>query len=161
MIRWLALLLLLTACQVDVPRAPKNGEPAPRFSATRLDGQSVSLPEAYRGQVIALRFWADWCPYCGPEMRAIEPVYQRLKDRGLVVLAVNAGQAKPAVERFLRDTPVSYPVLLDLTVEGVGRYGVVGLPQTYLIDREGILRGRIFGETSADIFEREVTALLQ
>jgi cytochrome c biogenesis protein CcmG, thiol:disulfide interchange protein DsbE len=153
-------LLLLAGCTADLPNTVANGERAPHFTATTLDGRRVNFPDDFRGKVVVLRFWADWCPYCGPEMRDIEPVYQRLRSRGLEVLALNAGQGADAIAKFLRETPVSYPVLMDQTVKAVGLYGVVGLPYTYLIDRAGIVRGRIVGEATAEIFERQVTALL-
>jgi cytochrome c biogenesis protein CcmG, thiol:disulfide interchange protein DsbE len=152
--------IVLASCSVDLPQSVKNGEPAPAFSAQTLDGRTVNIPADFTGKVVALRFWADWCPYCGPEMRDIEPVYQRLKGQGLEVLAINAGQSPEVVAKFLRGTPVSYPVLLDREVKAVGLYGVVGLPHTYLIDRQGIVRTRIIGETTADVFEHQVTALL-
>lgn len=151
---------LFSGCAPDLPKAVANGMPAPAFVAESMDGRVVRFPDDYRGKVVALRFWADWCPYCAPEMRDIDPVYRRLKSRGLEVVALNAGQASEAVARFLRDTPVSYPVLLDRDAKAVGLYGVVGLPHTYLIDRAGIVRGRIVGETTAEVFERQVTTLL-
>ena len=157
----LGIVLCLTACGAEMPQPVANGAPAPAFVGRTLAGDAVNFPEAYRGKVVALRFWADWCPYCGPEMRDIEPVYQRLKTRGLEVVAVNAGQGRDAVAKFLAETPVSYPVLLDAELQAVGRYGVVGLPHTYLIDRAGVVRGRIIGEATADVFERQVTALLK
>lgn len=154
-------LLLLAGCQAELPRPVAHGASAPAFTAETLDGRTVNFPDDFAGKVVALRFWADWCPYCGPEMRDLEPVYQRLKGRGLEVVAVNAGQGPDAVARFLRGIPVSYPVLLDRELRAVRLYGVVGLPHTYLIDRAGVVRGRIVGEASAEVFERQVLALLQ
>lgn len=158
--RLLLAVLLLAGCSAEVPKTVANGSPAPHFTATTPDGQQVNFPEDFRGKVVALRFWADWCPFCAPEMRDIEPVYRRLKARGLEVVALNAGQGPDAIAGFLRQTPVSYTVLMDQTVRAVGLYGVVGLPYTYLIDRDGIVRGRIVGEATAEVFERQVTALL-
>jgi peroxiredoxin len=155
------LFLLLTGCGVKLPQAVANGSPAPAFIAHTLDGRQVAFPGDFKGKVVALRFWADWCPYCGPEMRDLEPVYRRLKARGLEVVAVNAGQGREAVAKFLRRTPVSYTVVLDEEVKAVGLYGVIGLPHTYLIDRNGMVRGRIVGEATAEVFERQVMALLQ
>ena len=154
-------LLFLAGCGVDLPKAVPNGSPAPAFTAHTLDGRTLAFPDDFKGKVVALRFWADWCPYCGPEMRDLEPVYRRLKARGLEVVAVNAGQGPEAVAKFLRKTPVSYPVVLDREVKAVGLYGVIGLPHTYLIDRNGVVRGRIVGEATAEVFERQVLALLQ
>jgi peroxiredoxin len=156
----LLALLILAGCSAEVAKTIANGQPAPHFTASTVDGRSVSFPEDLRGKVVVLRFWADWCPYCGPEMRDIEPVYRRLKARGLEVVALNTGQGPDAVAKFLRETPVSYPVLIDPTIKAVGLYGVVGLPYTYLIDRDGIVRGRIVGEATAEVFERQATALL-
>lgn len=158
--RLLLALLLLAGCSADIPKTVTNGNPAPHFTASTPDGRQVNFPEDFRGKVVALRFWADWCPFCAPEMRDIEPVYRRLKVRGLEVVALNAGQGPDAIAGFLRQTPVSYTVLMDQTVRAVGLYGVVGLPYTYLIDRDGIVRGRIVGEATAEVFERQVTALL-
>jgi peroxiredoxin len=157
---WLLALALLMGCSSDLPGTVPNGAPAPSFTAQTMDGRHVNFPADFKGKVVALRFWADWCPYCAPEMRALEPVYQRLKARGLEVVALNAGQGPDAIAKFLRDTPVGYPVLYDQTVKAVGAYGVVGLPQTFLIDRAGIVRGRIVGEATAELFERQVNMLL-
>jgi peroxiredoxin len=154
-------LALLGGCAPDLPKAVATGAPAPAFSAETLDGRPARFPDDFRGKVVALRFWADWCPYCAPEMRDLDPVYRRLQGRGLEVLAMNAGQTPEAVARFLRATPVGYPVLLDRDAKVLALYGVVGLPHTVLIDRAGIVRGRIAGEASAAIFERQVTPLLE
>lgn len=159
--RWLGLLLALglVACG-EPPTQLANGTPAPAFSARDLDGRLVRFPEDLTGQIVALRFWADWCPFCGPEMRDIEPSYQAYRDQGLRVLAVNVRQSPSTAARFIERLGISYEVLLDEDGELARRFGVTGLPTTYFIDREGRLVTRILGETAPGLFATIVSDLL-
>ena len=157
----LACLVLLAACGGE-PAAKLNlGDPAPAFRTERLDGGSVDFPAATAGKPLVIRFWADWCKYCEPEMKAIEVVYQRHKGKGLEVLAVNAGQDKPAVAAFIIKLGVTYPVLLDEQSAIAKRYGVVGLPTTYFVDAKGVVRGKVIGEADEAVFERHALELLK
>jgi len=156
----LAFLGLLAAC--DAPRPPiPFGDLAPTFRTQRLDGSTLDFPKDYRGSVVALRFWADWCPYCKDEMRAIEPVYQRERESGLVVVALNVGQSREVAERFARTLGISYEVALDPEAEVARRYGVNGLPLTYFVDRQGRVRNKILGEADVDVFMGLAKPLLQ
>lgn len=156
----LGSLLGLAACGPQTPQ-PQSGEAAPAFQVERLDGTRASFPDDFRGRVVALRFWADWCPFCKEEMRAIEDVYQRKRDAGLVVLAMNVGQSADVAGRFTRGLGISYEVGLDPDAEVSGRYGVVGLPLTYFVDRQGRVRNKILGEATAEAFEGVAVPLLQ
>lgn len=164
--RGLALALLpvllgwLSGCGPQATQ-PQAGSEAPAFSVERLDGSQSRFPQDYRGRVVALRFWADWCPFCKDEMQAIEAVYQRQRDSGLVVLAMNVGQSPQVAERFARGLGLSYEVALDEDAEVSRRYGVAGLPLTYFIDREGKVRNKILGEASPESFEHISDALLR
>jgi cytochrome c biogenesis protein CcmG, thiol:disulfide interchange protein DsbE len=156
----LASLWTLTGCGPQATQ-PQAGTGAPAFPVERVDGTQARFPDDYRGRVVALRFWADWCPFCKDEMQAIETVYRRQRDAGLAVLALNVGQSREAAERFARGLGISYEVALDPDAEVSARYGVVGLPLTYFIDRQGTVRNKILGEASPDAFEGVATALLQ
>jgi len=155
----LLLVALIAACGSELP-AIKNGVPAPAFTLERLDGASVRFPEQYQGQVVALRFWADWCPYCHSEMQALEPVYRQYRDRGLVILAINVMQPPETVQKFVKDINISYETLLDRQGEVMRRYQVMGLPVTYLIDRQGVVRARIIGESTPDVLTQAISGLL-
>jgi peroxiredoxin len=157
---WLGLVLLLAGCGEQAPRL-QAGDPAPAFGAERLDGSTLSFPGDYRGRVVALRFWADWCPYCKEEMQSIEPVYGRQRAAGLAVLAVNVGQSRGVAERFVRELGISYEAALDPETRVANLYGVIGLPLTYFIDRQGRVRNKILGEASTEVFERMASQLLQ
>ncbi len=159
--RWLLIALLswLAACDQNITTL-HNGTPAPPFILEQLDGPEIRFPEQYRGQVVALRFWADWCPYCHGEMQALEPVYRQYQGRGLVILAVNVMQPVETVRPFVAGLGISYAVLLDRQGAVTRDYRVMGLPGTFLIDRQGISRARIIGESTAEVFARAVAELL-
>jgi cytochrome c biogenesis protein CcmG, thiol:disulfide interchange protein DsbE len=154
----LALLALLAGCRSERTTVA-NGELAPPFELELLTGGTVALDDL-RGQVVALRFWADWCPFCRREMRELEPLYQQLREQGLEILAVNVGQDRDRVERFVGRVNHSYPTLLDPDSAIARRYGVIAIPVTFFIDREGVVRGRILGESDAATFERMAAPLL-
>lgn len=150
-------LLILWGCSSEAPM-PVNGEPAPPFQLNTLTGERAGLPRP--GEVVAVRFWADWCPFCASEMLALGPVYDRLRPRGLTILAVNVRQDQATATAFLAKLGVSYETLLDEDGAVARRYGVRGLPTTFLIGRDGRLMGRILGESSAEVFEALVEPLL-
>lgn len=157
LIGWLLASLLL-GCSKE-RNSIANQDEAPAFELELLSGGTIALEEL-RGQVVALRFWADWCTFCRREMRELEPVYQRLRAQGLEILAVNVGQERGRVERFSVRIPYTYPTLLDPDSTVARRYGVHAIPVTFLIDRQGIVRGRILGESNPATFERMVLPLL-
>lgn len=152
--------LLLTAC--DSGRPPSQaGEPLRPFEAVTTAGTTLRLPDDAAGKVVALRFWATWCPYCKSEMRAIEPVWRDLRDEGLLILAANVGQSRDTVAAFAAGQGIGYPVLVDEPARIAGLYGVTALPTTVLIDRTGTVRGKILGEADAADFRRAVLELLR
>jgi len=154
------LLVLLAGCGGDSTKPPKNGEPAPAFQAETLAGGQVKVPSGHAGEVVVIRFWADWCPYCRKEMTELQPVYARLHGRGLEILAVNVAQDRDTVRRFVEPLGIRYPVLLDPEGATARAYGVNALPITWLLDRHGVVRGKIVGEATAEVFEQRVQALL-
>lgn len=155
----LSVVLLCLGCGESAPRLEK-GDLAPGFQTTHIDGRALYFPADYRGQIVALRFWAEWCPYCEQEMRDIEPVYRDLAPKGLSVLAINVGQSKGVAERFIRKLGVSYDVGLDESTEIARNYGVLGLPTTFIINQHGRVQRKILGESSADTFRALVKELL-
>lgn len=158
----LIVALLLAACGNDKPKANINiGSMAPTFQTFRVDGAPVHFPAAYIGKLLIVRFWADWCRYCEGEMKAIEAVYRRHRNKELEVLAINAGQDKATVDAYIRKIGISYPALLDEQSAIARSYGVVGLPTTFFIDAKGIVRAKIVGEADEATFERHALELLR
>lgn len=155
----LTFFFLLAACGSDTLQLT-TGAPVPGFTLPRLEGGTATFPDDFRGKVVAIRFWADWCPFCKGEMMALEPVYQRLHDQGLHILAVNVRQDADTAGNFVRKLGISYETLLDVSGEVARRYGVQGLPTTFFVDRSGKLHARVLGESTPDVAERIIQELL-
>lgn len=124
---------------------------APGFSLQDMDGEKHALAD-YRGKVILLNFWATWCPPCRHEMPAMERLYQRLRDRGFVVLAVNQWEDPDLVFAYTGDLNVfpSFPILFDPQSSVSQLYAVKGLPTSFVIDRDGQLVYRALGGREFD-----------
>jgi peroxiredoxin len=117
--------------------AGRAGFPAPDFSLRDLDGHMHRLSD-FRGKVVFLNLWATWCPPCRMEMPSMERLHQRLRGKDFVMLAVSQDEAgASAVEPFVHEMGLTFPILLD--AEGVvpPLYGVTGYPETFLINRGG------------------------
>jgi peroxiredoxin len=156
----LAAVLLLAACAGEPPPKVSRGDTPPAFETVRLDGTRVQFPADFAGKPVVVRFWADWCKFCEGEMKAIEVSYQRHKSAGIEVLAVNAGQDRATATAFVAKLGIGYPALLDEDAKIAKRYGVVGLPTTYFIGRDGKVAAKQVGEMTAAAFEKQVTELL-
>ena len=155
----LFIVLLLFGCGEEAPQLI-NGEPAPEFTLQRMEGGKASFPADLKGKVVAIRFWADWCPFCESEMKQIEPVYQKYQDKGLVILAVNVRQDQETVEKFINKLGISYDTLMDIEGDVARHYGVMGLPTTFFVNRDGTLKSRILGESTPETFEQIVLEML-
>src|SRR5712692_9748947 len=125
-------------------RPPLVGGPAPEITLKDLQGQEVKLSDL-RGKIVLLNFWATWCKPCKEEMPAMQAVYEKLRDQGFVVLAVNELEDTDRVIEHIRTHGHTFPVVMDHDNRVANRYGVVGLPASFLIDRQGIVREHIFG----------------
>ena len=140
-----SLLVGGESAQTIASRRPDINTPAPAFRLMDLDGMVHSLPE-YQGKVVFLNFWATWCGPCKVEMPAMEALYQAFKSQGLEILAVSVDQQGAAVTRPFKDAMgLSFPILHDSTYQVGLTYGARTLPMTYVIDRKGIIRQRVFG----------------
>jgi len=140
----------VAACESGPP-GPRVGKPAPEYVASTLQGDSVAL-SSLRGKVVLLNLWATWCAPCRHETPFLQALYEQRKDEGLEILGVSMdnSDARGQVEDFLREFGVRYQVLLDPQMRGMDSYRVLGLPASFLIDRDGILRWMRFGPVSAD-----------
>jgi cytochrome c biogenesis protein CcmG/thiol:disulfide interchange protein DsbE len=138
--------------------SPSMGSPAPEFSLSSLDGNQVSL-STLRGQVVLVNFWATWCVPCRAEMPAIQAAYESYRTEGLTVLAINQGEDKETVARFVQEFHITFPVLLDGNETVVKRFDVRGLPTSFFVDRETFIRGIRFGEMSGATIASQLALL--
>lgn len=147
----------------DRPRPRPVMFQAPDFTLPALSGETMRLADL-RGKVVVLNFWATWCMPCRTEMSTIEALYQRYKERGLEVLAVNLDMLYTAgVEAFVKEVMVTFQILLDPAWSTARSYRVLGLPTTYLIDRAGNVVAREVGERNwmDGVSQMAVEGLLQ
>jgi thiol-disulfide isomerase/thioredoxin len=128
------------------PPSPREGFSAPDFTLELLGGGEVTLSDL-GGQVVMVNLWASWCPPCRKEMPDIEKVYQDFKDDGLVVLAVNTTyqDSESAAATFVQEFGLSFPIPLDRTGAVARQYQLRGLPSTYFVDKQGVIRSVVVG----------------
>jgi thiol-disulfide isomerase/thioredoxin len=108
----------------------------PNFSGNTVDARDVSLAKL-RGKVLIVNFWASWCAECRPEMPVLERLHREHAARGLAVIGVNAREDTGTVRRYARALDLTFPLVLDPRGAINTLYGVVGLPTTFLIGRDG------------------------
>lgn len=148
-----ALLALptLAACAPADESGPRIGAEAPAYGAVDLAGDSVTLGD-FRGRPVLLNFWATWCAPCRHETPFLQSLYEEHAGRDLVVLgaSVDTRDARGQVDEFVAEYGVTYPILLDPQMRGSDLFRVLGLPATFLVDREGVLRWMRFGPVSED-----------
>ena len=119
---------------------------APAFSLKGLDGIQVSLSDL-RGKPVLLTFWATWCASCKEEIPLLEKLYVAKKDQLAILLIAIDGERKRTVQKIVDQNKITIPVLLLLKEKVMDQYGVRGwVPQTFLIDQEGMLIGKIVGQ---------------
>jgi peroxiredoxin len=146
----LGILILLQT--KDSPYNPSSGWsqvtkglPAPNFSLPGLGGQMVSLTD-YKGKVVLLNIWATWCPPCVEEMPSMEKLYQKLKGEGFEILAVSIDESgAQAVRPFMKKHKLSFPALIDSRGTLKGLYQTTGVPESFIIDKDGILVEKVIG----------------
>lgn len=160
-----ALLMGLVAALLGISvtsYALDVGERAPEVGLTDTQGRAIRL-SALRGKVVILDFWASWCEPCKDAMPVLDRLYQRYRERGLVVVGVNVDRQERNMTRFLQRTRVSFPIVHDGSQAVAGRYDPPTMPSSYIIDRRGVVRHIHRGFRSGDdeSMERQVQALLR
>ena len=130
--------LALPGGQADEGRfVPWKDVKTPPLALRDLAGRQHALAD-YRGKVVLVNFWATWCKPCEEEMPGMERLYQKYKDKGLVVLAISQdADGAGAVPPFVKKHGLTFPIGLDPKMSVSASYGVWALPSTFIIDRQG------------------------
>ncbi len=128
--------------------------PAVDFTLTDQYGNSHTLSD-YKGKVVFLNFWADWCGYCLKEMPDIEQLYQDYgkNEEDVVILGITYGLTQQNMAKFFEDRDLTYPTLLDENQEMFMTYGANSLPTTYMIDKDGNVYGYLPGMMTREMMD--------
>lgn len=162
MMRTVILLVLIVAVGYTLitnvfndHKVIKAGDQAPNFQLTTLDGETVLLSD-YRGKGVFLNFWATYCPPCKTEMPFMENQYEKFKEKGVEILAVNVGEPALTAETFVDRYELSFPVPLDEREEVYKAYGVKPIPATFLIDKNG----KVIDRVTKGLTEQEIAEMM-
>ena len=136
-------LCLLGAGCYSGSRPSHIGDVAKDFALQDSD-RNLSLAQ-FRGQVVLLNFWATWCPPCVEEMPSLISLQRTAKEKGVVVLGISIDVNADAYHRFLKDHQVNFLTVRDPDQRVAHIYGTFGWPETYIIDREGVIRRKVVG----------------
>ncbi len=139
------ILLLLKEKGTKFVTPLQLGQSAPDFTFPDLDGKEVSLSD-FRGKVVFVNIWATWCPPCREEMPSMQKLYERFKGQDFEILAVSIdADGREAVAPFMQQMNLTFPALLDPDEKIRRLYAITGVPESFIIDRNGILVERVIG----------------
>jgi len=134
---------------------------APDFTLRDLQGKSIAF-SSLKGKVVLLNFWATWCPPCKAEMPAMNRLYHEIKARGFEIIAVSTDTSLSTIRDYLAKNRVDFPILHDEKKSVSKQYRVFSMPTTFLIDRNGTIVEKFYGEydwTDSDV-RKQIEKLL-
>jgi cytochrome c biogenesis protein CcmG/thiol:disulfide interchange protein DsbE len=135
------------------------GEKAPAFDLQAFDGQRVTLADL-RGKVVLVNFWASWCIPCSQEAPDLENTWRQYQDRGVVFVGVDYVDTETEARAYLARYDVTYVNGADLGTRISQAYRIRGVPETYIVDKNGILRATFIGPTTQDQIRAKIDPLL-
>jgi cytochrome c biogenesis protein CcmG/thiol:disulfide interchange protein DsbE len=142
------LIVLLRKDRDSTLRATKPIQPGlevPNFAFPDINGKQISLSD-HRGKVVLVNVWATWCPPCRQEMPSMQRLYEKFKGENLEILAVSIdSEGGEAVAPFMRKMHLTFPALLDPEETIIPLYGITGVPESFIIDKDWILVEKIVG----------------
>jgi len=135
-------MLALVGCYNN-SRPTRIGNPAPDFVVQ--DGDRKVALHDFKGQVVVVNFWATWCGPCVQEMPSLVEMAQRVKPKGVTVLGVSIDVDEAAYKKFLQQHGVTFMTVRDPDQKSAALYGTTGWPETFIVDRQGVLRRKFVG----------------
>jgi cytochrome c biogenesis protein CcmG/thiol:disulfide interchange protein DsbE len=164
-----ALLFILLAWSLlhdeggDLSKQANRGDrpSAPDFTLDRLDSDGTLQLESLRGKAVVLNVWASWCLPCKDEAPYLEQVWRANRDRDVVVLGLDAKDFRADARRFADRFGLTFPLVYDGPGDAIGRYGVTGFPETFVIDREGRVVRAFAGAVNGEQERAELHAAIE
>ena len=144
-----ALIALSLAGCGELSEKATVGLTAPDFTLVDLQGKTWKLSDL-RGQVVLVNFWATWCPPCLEEMPSMEKLYRSMSPDSFKMVATLYKDEPEAAQRLVSSKGYTFPVLLDPDEKTGQAYGLTGVPETFIIDRIGVLRKKFIGPVQWD-----------
>ena len=147
----LVVSVLLSSCgNWEEKVVLEEGYPAPIFSLNDINGKIWSLEEL-KGKVVLVNFWATWCPTCKGEKLSLQKLSNLTRDKSnFVILTILYNDSTRRAVQFMKKNNLNLTLLLDTKQEVSKMYGLTGMPETYIIDKKGVLRKKIIGPTRFD-----------
>jgi cytochrome c biogenesis protein CcmG/thiol:disulfide interchange protein DsbE len=138
---------------------PQVGSPVPDFALTALDGSPMNL-SGQQGKPVVVNFFASWCAPCREEAAALEQTWRAYQDRGVQFFGIAYKDADSKAQAFLDEFDVSYPSTVDPSNRTARSYGLTGVPETFVIDQQGLLVRHFLGPISQAQLSEELDRLL-
>ncbi len=138
-----------------------NGQPAPDFKLTTFDGEEFTLSELTgQGQVVVVNFWASWCKPCEEEAPHLENAWRHYRAQGVIFLGVDYVDTETSARRYIERFDITYPNGPDLGTQISHDYRVQGVPETFIVDQQGIVRKLFVGPVTQADLARAIEPLL-
>jgi len=132
---------------------------APELALQNVNGNTESLAD-YQDKVVLVNNWATWCPPCKAEIPTLEEYYKSHSQEGFVIIGVEAGDPQTEVLGFVKGAGITYPIWIDLENASLREFGSSGLPNSFVIDRKGMVRLAWVGEINREMLEQYVTPII-
>jgi thiol-disulfide isomerase/thioredoxin len=152
-LRRATLLGVLLCAAVCLVAAPKDKELAPRFNAVTTTGEKFTN-DSVKGKVVLLEFWTTWCGYCADEAAFVDKIGKEFSDKGLILLAINVGESKKTVKKYLDQHPRSCKIVFMEDTNLAAMYAATAYPIYVVVDRDGFIAGTQRGAAGEDGLRR-------
>lgn len=155
----LALLGLFAFGLIRADSGPREAGLAPDFTLKGYDGRQVTLSQL-RGQVVIINFWASWCPPCREEAAYLEQTWRKYRDRGVVFIGVDWVDTDKEALAYIKEFDITYVNGPDIGTRVADAYRIRGVPETFFVDKMGVLQGVHIGPLQAPTLDEKIDELL-